>query len=560
MNMGAEPKRGIIYCRVSSQEQVVNTSLESQEKYCREYAKREGIEIVREPFVEKGESAKTANRTEFIKAINFCSDKKNKVTHFIVYKLDRFARNQNDHVITQATLRRYGVTLRSVTEPIDETVNGKLMEGIISVFAEFDNNVRTDRSKSGMIERIRKGIWVWQAPLGYCRKYKGANLSADPDNAPYIKLAFEEWSKGIHTYDSLAKYLASVGFKTKNGKPPIPQLLEKILKNPLYCGIMRVWNEEHKGAFDPIISEELFYSCQRGYKKKAVKVSRLKTNPSFPLRRACICSECNQTLTGSTSTGRSGMKYSYYHHHRQGCSKATSMPREAFEQKFVEYLQEITPNKGFEKAFKEIVLDIWQTNYKKLDEKNAKVREQIEKLEQDRQRVFDLHRTGKYSDVEFFEQKEIINSEITQKRFLIQENHIEEFDMDEALTFCFQFVGQSAKTWVRLRENNFEHLMRFQNQVFPEKITFDGEKFGNTKMSPVYRLNKEFDGKKSTLVTNYSPSLEPTLAQTSPLAPRGLGTRPVRGRAGLDAFLISEFRKGGYENAFGKYRKRAERG
>ncbi len=84
--------KAVIYCRVSSVEQVDGTSLESQERMCREFAKREGIEVS-EVFIDKGESAKTADRTEFLKAISFCSLKKNKVTDFIVYKLDRFARN-----------------------------------------------------------------------------------------------------------------------------------------------------------------------------------------------------------------------------------------------------------------------------------------------------------------------------------------------------------------------------------------------------------------------------------------------------------------------------------
>ncbi|MCF7899017.1 MAG: recombinase family protein, partial [Candidatus Pacebacteria bacterium] len=238
-------KKGIIYCRVSSTEQVDNTSLESQERYCREYAQREGIEII-EAFIEKGESAKTANRTEFIKAVNFCGNKKNNITHFIVYKLDRFSRNQNDHVVTQTTLKRYGVVLRSVTEPIDETPIGKVMEGVISVFAEFDNNIRTERSKGGMMEKVKKGVWVWQAPIGYYRIRQGSNLTPESSTSPYILMIFEEYAKGIHTYESIAKYVFERGFKTKQGKIPHAQLMEKILKNSLYCGKIRVWGLDVK--------------------------------------------------------------------------------------------------------------------------------------------------------------------------------------------------------------------------------------------------------------------------------------------------------------------------
>lgn len=148
-------KNGIIYCRVSSAAQVDNTSLESQENACKDYAAREGVEVTK-VFIEKGESAKTAQRTEFQKALGFCGDKKNHISYFIVYKLDRFSRNQNDHAITRALLKKNGISLRSVTEPINDSSTGRMMEGIISVFAEFDNNVRTERSTNGMKESLKR--------------------------------------------------------------------------------------------------------------------------------------------------------------------------------------------------------------------------------------------------------------------------------------------------------------------------------------------------------------------------------------------------------------------
>ena len=54
----------IIYTRVSSEEQIAGTSLDFQEKQCREYCKQKGIEVL-EVFREEGASAKTATRAEF---------------------------------------------------------------------------------------------------------------------------------------------------------------------------------------------------------------------------------------------------------------------------------------------------------------------------------------------------------------------------------------------------------------------------------------------------------------------------------------------------------------
>jgi site-specific DNA recombinase len=496
---------GIIYCRVSSKEQVEGTSLEMQERQCRDYAKRNEIEVL-SVFVEKGESAKTANRTEFNKAISFCCSAKSKVNFFIVYKVDRFARNQDDHAVVRATLKRYKTELRSVTEPIDNTATGRLMEGVISSVAEFDNTIRTERSMGGMMERLKKGIWVWQAPVGFYRPHRGANISPDPKAAHYIKLLFTEYAKGTYSYDSLAKFMAERGFRTRHGKIPIPQLIEKIIKNELYCGIIDAWDVRVKGDFG-IISEDLFLKCQDGYKGKARFKYRRVANPDFPLRQT-ICLTCMGSFTGSHSKGRNGTKYPYYHHHKQNCVNAKFIPKNTFEQFFIEYLNEITPNLQYVKWFKAIMLDIWQSNYKNFDQENGVLRREIEQLEQDRQKVFDLHRGGAYTESEFLEQKRIVNQKLFEKSQLMNENRIEEFDMDAALNYCFEFVSSSAKTWERIQ---YPFKLRFQKNIFPEKTTFDGEKFGTTKLAKVYALGGECQGKKSQLVppSGFEPEFPP---------------------------------------------------
>lgn len=497
-----EPKTGIIYCRVSSLEQVEGTSLEMQERLCREYASKLGIQ---EPkvFIDKGEPAKTANRPEFMKAIALCSNKKKPINFFIVYKLDRFARNQDDHVTVRATLRKFGTELKSVTEPINDTPIGRAMEGVLSVFAELDNNVRSERSTSGMMEQLKKGIWVWQAPIGYYRPYQGSNIAPEPHNLPLIRLMFEEYAKGKHSFRSLAKFMGERGLRMRNGKPPQQQLIERIIKNPIYAGIIDKWDIKIKGSFEAIVSEDLFYQCQKKKSDRSRSVERISANPNFPLRRA-VCPECKTSITGSYSTGRKGVRYPYYHHHRQNCKNARFIPKETFEQLFVEYLNEITPSKKYEKWFKAIMTDIWQSNYKRFNEQNVQISREVDSLEQERLKVFDLYKADKFTDDEFQEQKDLINQRINQKRQVLQESHIEEFNMEESLDYCFKFVRSTAKTWLHLPYLN---RVRFQNMIFDEKPFFNGEKFGTTRLANVYAINKESGGKKSQMVR--PPGLEP---------------------------------------------------
>ncbi len=495
-----ENKTCVIYVRVSSKDQMEGTSLEVQEEACKAHAQRNGWEVLK-IFVEKGESAKTTDRTEFNSALSFVANKKNKVGYFVVHKVDRFARKQDDHVMVKAYLKRYGVKLRSVTEPIDETSIGKMTEGMLSVFAEFDNNIRTERTRDGMLKQLRKGIWTYPAPVGYYRPLGSENIAPDPDKAPHIKMLFEEYAKGIYTYKSLAEFMGQRGFRTSTGKFPLPQLVEKIMRNTLYYGWMvDISGEENQGTFEPIISKELFEKCQPEYQSKSSHAApRSANNPLFPLRKIPVCSECGKKFTGSCPRGGGGEYRPYYHHQYQGCFKAHFIPKAAFEQSFVEFLDTITPTARYEKLFKAVVTDIWKSNYKQFDEQNAKIRIEIAKLEQERQKVFEMHRSGKYTDEEFLEQKNLVNQRINEKHLLIQDKRVEEFNMEQALEYCFKFVRETSQTWLML-EADYGLRLRFQKRVLAGNVKFDGQKFGTAELSQVYQLNKECGDEKSKLV------------------------------------------------------------
>ena len=134
--MNNQNKKGIIYCRVSSHDQVSGTSLESQKQACLVYAEGGGITVAEsEIFIERGESATAANRTELIKVLEYCRKNQGKVQAFIVWKVDRFARNQTDHFALRGQLMKYGVRLYSVTEPLTDDPIGKMTEGMLAAYA-----------------------------------------------------------------------------------------------------------------------------------------------------------------------------------------------------------------------------------------------------------------------------------------------------------------------------------------------------------------------------------------------------------------------------------------
>jgi site-specific DNA recombinase len=135
--------------------------------------------------------------------------------------LNRFARERYDHHGLRAQLASLGITLGSATEPIDDSSAGKLMEGIIASMAQFDNDVRSERTMAGMKARLERGGWTFPAPLGYmvARDVNGQKtLAPDPDRAPLITQAFEMFATGLYSNQQVLEDYAGIGPDNKKGK------------------------------------------------------------------------------------------------------------------------------------------------------------------------------------------------------------------------------------------------------------------------------------------------------------------------------------------------------
>ena len=92
-----QTKNAVIYLRVSSEEQVENFSLGTQEEICRREALRRQFEVV-EVFREEGRSAKTiTGRPTLIKLLEFCRKNRRTVDAVFVYRVDRLSRQTADY-------------------------------------------------------------------------------------------------------------------------------------------------------------------------------------------------------------------------------------------------------------------------------------------------------------------------------------------------------------------------------------------------------------------------------------------------------------------------------
>jgi site-specific DNA recombinase len=109
------------------------------------------------------------------------------------------------------------------------------MEGGLAAFAQFDNDVRSDRTRAGMKAALELGRWVFLAPIGYINapRAMGKSLMADAERAPLLRRAFEEYATGRFTKKKLLKQVRSWGLTNRRGRPLTSQAIGMLLHNRL---------------------------------------------------------------------------------------------------------------------------------------------------------------------------------------------------------------------------------------------------------------------------------------------------------------------------------------
>jgi DNA invertase Pin-like site-specific DNA recombinase len=309
----------VIYIRVSTKEQTENLSLPTQLRACEEYCRREGLNVLAR-FKEEGESAKTADRTELQNLLTFCRTNKGRVHFVVVFNLTRFARDKYDHFALRSLLQSLGISLRSATEPIDDTSTGKLMEGVLAAFAQFDNDCRSDRTRAGMKAALEIGRCVFLAPIGYLNapRSMGKSLLHDPERAPIIRQAFEDYATGRFTKQQILEQVTTAGLRNRRNQPLSSQAIGMLLRNQLYAGVIDVPEcgvRGRRGDFEPIVTSELFDRAQtvlsgRGRAQPrscgVIPTSRYATSFAAPRATAALRGAGPRVAASTTRTTTAG--------------------------------------------------------------------------------------------------------------------------------------------------------------------------------------------------------------------------------------------------------------
>jgi putative DNA-invertase from lambdoid prophage Rac len=147
---GGIMSRIFAYCRVSTNEQTTDNQILA--------IRNAGYSIQTNRVVAEKISGKTPalKRSEFSNLINH---KLEPTDTLIVQKLDRLGRDSIDVQSTVNYILKKGIKLLvlDLPEPDLSTSNGKLLVGMFSVFAEFERNRISERTKDGQARARSQG-------------------------------------------------------------------------------------------------------------------------------------------------------------------------------------------------------------------------------------------------------------------------------------------------------------------------------------------------------------------------------------------------------------------
>lgn len=339
------------YIRVSTDDQV-EYSPESQIAKINELAKREGYLIPEEYFYrDEGISGKKADKRPAFRLMIATAKQEHPPFDVIyVWEFSRFARNQEESIMYKNLLKKHGVAVRSVREPLNDSPFSSLIERIIEWMDEYYLINLAVEVRRGMAEKARRGEAMGTAPFGYTCKDKTFYPN---ENAETIRYIFRSYADG-KPIRTLAAELGSAGVRTRRGNLPDNRWISYILSNPVYAGKIRWSTEGHAnydranysddnvilvdGKHEPIIDQELWDAVQRrlATRKSDTKYVRKDTSRVYALKGLIRCGSCGATLTFSAAKTPSLQCHKYAkgqcaHSHYISLDKATNTVISALE-------------------------------------------------------------------------------------------------------------------------------------------------------------------------------------------------------------------------------------
>lgn len=459
----------VAYTRVSTEEQArENQSLAVQKKKVIAYCEQADVKLLK--IYEESESARTMQRPQLQQMIAYCRANKKKVGCVVICNLSRLARNQTDQGIIVLELAKLDIRLVSIEEPLtDDSALGQFLRNMLGSVNQLFSDSLSERTKMHMQAAVKRGQYLWKAPVGYVNKYK--RLLIDPERAPLVREAFELMASGRYTTaDAVLKAVTAMGLTTRSGKKMSKQSFARMLNNRLYAGWIVSGDLTVRGAYEPIITDDLFDRVQE--RMNARSVPHTKLNEDFPLRGSVLCAACKKPLTSGWSKGRKE-RYPYYSCWTKGCKKLGSIRRDRMEGQFVSLLSRMEPTAQLLAELPGRIAERWKERKEKIASEAARLSKRLADQRTLNQKALVAKLNGEMTPDEYDLVKAGIVEASDELQTQINALDSERTTMDEMLRQAEAEVVDLASAWNKGNVNQRQELVK---SFFPEGLFYSKER------------------------------------------------------------------------------------
>ncbi|MBQ8968013.1 recombinase family protein [Ruminococcus sp.] len=276
-------RKAALYIRVSTDAQFEEGySVDAQKEKLAQFCKLKDIEDY-EFYIDGGWSGSNIQRPEIKRLIDdILADRINMV---VVYKLDRLSRSQKDTVyLLEDVFIPHNCAFISLNENFDtSTPYGKAMIGILSVFAQLERENIRERTRMGMYERVRSGLWMGggRVPFGYDYD-KEKNTLVPNEKAEQVRQIYALYLQGYSTTQLAAMFDVSGD-----------QHISAILDRETYLGRIKFRGETIEAAHEPIIDEDTWLRVQQERARRSRGGSR---SSAYLLTGLLVCGKCGAKM------------------------------------------------------------------------------------------------------------------------------------------------------------------------------------------------------------------------------------------------------------------------
>lgn len=396
-------KKAALYSRVSTLEQKnKGYSLNAQIEKLEKYAHAMDYEIIGH-YSDGGSSGSNLDRPEMQKLMTDIES--GAVDVVIVHKLDRLSRSQkNTLFLIEDVFLKHNVGFISLQENIDTTTAfGRAMIGILSVFAQLELDMITERMMMGRIERAKKGYWKGSGNVPFGYDYIDGQLCLNADSS-IVKEVFDRFTDGIGAYEIYKDLLDRYPDKIYSSN-----MIIRILDNITYSGKVIFDGEIYPGMHDAIVGEETFSLAKELRTALPDKFKVDRTKRAALLARKIYCGHCGVNVSMFRHyyvKNGSRAEYGYY--------RCNSKRNRNKLHRSIECNQQNLRNDDVDNLVLELINGLdYEKEVQKIERKRSTVPsvQKIDELEKQEKRLLDLYQFGKVDPEELNSRLDDINKE-----------------------------------------------------------------------------------------------------------------------------------------------------